>query len=505
MKESEYWDRVFARSDPWNYSGSPYEQTKYRHTLEMMPDSSIGRAAELGCAEGIFTTMVAPLVDRLLAVDISNVALDRAKARCLENRNVTFAQHDISDGMIGADYDLVICSEILYYLRDSAALERFACQVRESVKPGGHLLMTHPNMVSDDNSTTGFDFNEIGAGTIGTIFSSCPGFEFVRELRTELYRVQLFRRRDTLADHATAPARNASPREALVRSHAPLEHPSIKWGGCAVTAAEARHCWVTTDVPILMYHRIADEGPDGLAPYRLSPQSFERQLAWLQRQGFHGIDLVEFCYLLFARKVRNIPGKPIVLTFDDAYADFYSQAWPLLRHYGFSATVFVPTNYVGGHADWDASYGPPAPIMSWEQIAELQSSGIQFGSHSCSHVRVADLPKPALLEDAIRSRQVLASKLGADVPGYCYPYAYADPDSRRVMAEAGYRFAVCGTGDDPVGQNDPFYIRRIEIFGSDTMDQFIAKLPKVRPSDKNAQQAYAQLRLKRDRATYMGI
>ena len=92
--------------------------------------------------------------------------------------NVSFAQHDISQGMIGANYDLVVCSEILYYLRDCAAIEHFSRQVCNSMKPGGHLLMTHANMVSDDKSATGFDFHEIGAKGIGTIFLSCAELNF---------------------------------------------------------------------------------------------------------------------------------------------------------------------------------------------------------------------------------------------------------------------------------------------------------------------------------------
>src|SRR5262249_60699373 len=81
LNEREYWNAIFAKEDPWNYA-SCYEQTKYRHTLELMPEPPIGRAIELGCAEGMFTEMLAPRVDHLLAVDISDVALERARAQC---------------------------------------------------------------------------------------------------------------------------------------------------------------------------------------------------------------------------------------------------------------------------------------------------------------------------------------------------------------------------------------------------------------------------------------
>src|SRR5262249_44823446 len=255
-----------------------------------------------------FTQMLAACVDRLLAIDISDVALERARTRCASNDNVSFAQHDISEGMIGANYDLVICSDILYYLRDCAAIEHFSRQVCNSMKPGGHLLMTHPNMVSDDKSATGFDFHEIGAKGIGTIFSSCAELEFLRELRTELYRVQLFRRAVAGPSADISEVRAAKfPREILLRKNVDFEHPTIKRGGCVVTAAEAKHCWVTREVPILMYHRIANDGPAALAPYRIAPQAFERQLAWLQRHGFHSMSLDDYFKLWFVQDNRKIP------------------------------------------------------------------------------------------------------------------------------------------------------------------------------------------------------
>lgn len=503
MEEQEYWNRVFSTPDPWNYE-SEYEQRKYRHTLELIPEGTLAKAIELGCAEGIFTAMLAERVDHLAAVDLSDNALARATDRCAEHAHVTFAVHDIVDGIPGADFDLIVCSEILYYLRDRSAVERFASQAHDALTPGGHVLMAHANMVSDDRSETGFDFNEIGARTIGEVFSTHRGLEFERELRTELYRVQLFRRVEARTDSHDAPGRaRGEPREVLVRRHADFELPSIKWGGCIVTAAEARHCWQSNLVPILMYHRIADEGPEGLEPYRVPSHKFERQLAWLQRHGYHGLTLDQYYRLRFEQNTRSISGKPVVLSFDDAYCDFYSSAWPLLRRYGFSATVFVPVDFVGRTAEWDRDFGPPATIMSWDQLAEVSAAGVQIGSHGFGHRRLWEMDKPAVLEDSVRSRQELSKRLGDEVSGYCYPYAAADRGSREMVEQAGYKYAVCGRGGNPPDWNDPFYIPRIEIFGDDSIDDFIAKLPTPQPASQEQIARYYELRARRDRATYM--
>jgi peptidoglycan/xylan/chitin deacetylase (PgdA/CDA1 family) len=231
---------------------------------------------------------------------------------------------------------------------------------------------------------------------------------------------------------------------------------------------------------------------------------FERQLAWLQRHGYHGLNADAFYHLWFTKKVRPIPGKPVVLTFDDAYADFYESAWPLLRRYGFTATVFVPTDYIGGSASWDSGYGPPARIMSWEQIIELHSKGIQFGSHGCRHKPLPELTRSEALDDCVESRRVLQDKLGTEIAGYCYPYAFADAMTKGLVDEAGYRFAVGGRGGKSPDRNNPFYIPRIEIFGGDTMDRFIDKLPAPSPTDPSEQSRYRELLAKRARALYMG-
>jgi len=504
LEERDYWDAVFSREDPWDYSNA-YEQQKYRHTLDMMPAESLVSVLEVGCAEGLFTKMLAEKAGDILAVDVSERALSRATKRCTGLENVRFAQHDIAQGLPGGDFDLVICSEILYYLRDRYAVEAFAGQVRQALPLGGYLLMTHANMVSDDRTQTGFDFNEIGAMFIGETFASEPGLEFIRELRTELYRVQLFRRVAVPEKPSSLPlTRDPRPPREILQKDATFEHSAIKRGGCVVTAAEARHCWITKEIPVLMYHRVASSGPAALAPYRVNPERFERQLAYLQRYGYNSLDLNEYYDSCFKQDSQCTPGKPFVLTFDDAYLDFYETAWPLIRKYGFCATVFVPVDFVGDRANWDSEFGEPAKIMDWDQIAELHAQGVRFGSHSCGHRRLSELSEDEVYQDAKRSKDTLEQKLGVEIMDYCYPYAAASKQMQQVIASVGYKSAVCGTGGNPPDRKNPFYIPRIEVFGNDNMDELIEKLPEPEPAPAEQRKRYERLRAVRDRATYMG-
>ncbi|MFC1701318.1 polysaccharide deacetylase family protein [Pseudomonadota bacterium] len=504
VKEKNYWDSVFSNEDPWDYSSS-YEMKKYSHTLEMIPEESLSRVLELGCAEGLFTKMLAAKAGSILAVDISDNALVRARIRCADQENVFFNQHDIAEGIPKGGFDLIICSELLYYLRDRFAVEVFAMKIKEALPVGGHLLMTHANMVSDDRSQTGFDFNEIGAKFIGEIFSSEPDLEFIKELRTELYRVQLFRR----TKESSKPIELGEvriphhPREVTQRDVS-FNHPAIKRGGCVVTAAEARHCWVSAEIPVLMYHRVADNGPEKLAPYRIDPELFEQQLAYLQRYGYHDATIDEVNKLWLDSELQFTPGKPVVFTFDDAYLDFYDNAWPLLKKYGFNAMVFVPVDFVNGYADWDSEFGEPAKIMNWDQIKELHKQGVRFGSHSCCHRRLAEMSENEIYEDAKRSKDILKQKLGVEVLDYCYPYAAASKKIQQTIASAGYRSAVGGTGGNPADKQNILYIPRIEIFGSDSMDEFIAKLPAPSLAPLSQRIEYHRLHALRDRSTYMG-
>jgi peptidoglycan/xylan/chitin deacetylase (PgdA/CDA1 family) len=141
--------------------------------------------------------------------------------------------------------------------------------------------------------------------------------------------------------------------------------------------------------------------------------------------------------------------------------------------------------------------------MSWGQIIELNGRGIEFGSHGCSHMILSELSKADVLKDMIHSRAILNDKLGIDISGYSYPYTSVDQDARRMVEQAGYKFAVGGRGGKPPRREDPFYIPRIEISGSESMEDFIEKLPRPLPADEAARSKYLELRSRRDRATYM--
>jgi peptidoglycan/xylan/chitin deacetylase (PgdA/CDA1 family)/glycosyltransferase involved in cell wall biosynthesis len=497
-----FWDQLYAIEDPWNYRCA-YEQQKYARTLEIMPASPIDRALEIGCAEGLFSEMLAPRVGSLLSVDISERALERARARCRRQPNVNFECRDVFADPPAGPFQLITCSEVLYYCEDMFALKKFAAKIVQALAPNGCLVMANANSVSDDRTTTGFDFSEIGAVFMGRIFAELPELEFIRELRTPCYRIQVFRRRTASEGDALTVEQRRLPRE-VIETTTTFSHPQLKWNGCVVTDAESRFLHQTPDAPILMYHRIAVDGPADLAPYRLDPAIFEQHLSHLQRYGYISVSPDEIWRLNAEPGKEPKPGKLVCLTFDDGYQDFADVAWPLLRRYGFTATVFLATDHVGGRSEWDSEYGEPAPLMDWETVQRLSWEGVSFGSHSCSHPALISLSREALTREVEESRRVLQAKIGTPLQGFCYPYT--DHDSRVIEAVrvAGYDYALAGDKPEDEPRN-AYALPRIEVRGDADLDTFVELLPPPSPSSPERQAEYRRLRSLRHCSTYWDV
>src|ERR671930_271081 len=121
--DRNYFEGLFAtRTCPWDYT-TDYEKTKYRQTLELLPRRRFRRALELGCAEGHFTIQLAPRVEKLIAADISVIALKRVAARCAGCRNISFEHIDLTREALPERLDLIVCSEMLYYVGEIEQLQ----------------------------------------------------------------------------------------------------------------------------------------------------------------------------------------------------------------------------------------------------------------------------------------------------------------------------------------------------------------------------------------------
>ncbi|HEX4729783.1 MAG TPA: SAM-dependent methyltransferase [Solirubrobacterales bacterium] len=156
----EHFERLARGSeDPWDYATSEYEQGKYRQTLDYLPKRT-GRTLELGCSVGVFTAMLAPRCERLVAVDFSPTALERARERLRGAENVELLCRRLPEEMPDGPFDTIVCAEVLYYW--SADLVREGLRrIEAALAPGGTLLAVHWRQADPRRELTGDDVHAI--------------------------------------------------------------------------------------------------------------------------------------------------------------------------------------------------------------------------------------------------------------------------------------------------------------------------------------------------------
>ncbi len=244
-------------------------------------------------------------------------------------------------------------------------------------------------------------------------------------------------------------------------------------------------------IPILMYHSISDEPENGIHPYyriNTSPKRFAEHMQFLHDNYYKVIDLSEAVRLISAESSgspnpptfhpSNIPQKKVVLTFDDGYKDFYTQAFPVLYQYNFTSTVFLPTAFIGGRKP-----GLREKLhLSWSEIKELQQKGIVFGSHTVTHRQLQDLDKKEVVLEIKNSKEVIEERIGNEVRSFSYPYRFPSQENgfiqilRSILSEVDYQNGV----NTEVGVNgkgeDRFFLKRLPVNSSDDIRFFQSKL-----------------------------
>lgn len=217
-------------------------------------------------------------------------------------------------------------------------------------------------------------------------------------------------------------------------------------------------------IPILMYHYVGNN-PNPTDHQRdilsITPDKLDQQLAWLAQNGYTPITL-DTLYGLFAKK--ETIKKPIVLTFDDGYIDFYVNAFQILRKYNFRAVSFIPTGLMG------TSY-----YMSWDQIKEIKNSGlVSFQAHTVNHLSLPTLSYSDKLYQLVTSKKTLEQQLGTTINFIAYPYGASDPDTWRAALAAGF---VGGAGTWYGKATGPgINMPRIRITGTISLGDFIQKV-----------------------------
>lgn len=223
-----------------------------------------------------------------------------------------------------------------------------------------------------------------------------------------------------------------------------------------------------TRVPILMYHSISDRPNAATAALAVRTGDFAEQLAYLSDSGFTPLTATE---LAGALNKNRVPPKPIVITFDDGYADFHRNALPVLERLRFPATVFLTSGWVAD-AGQEAAGRPLDAMLSWSQARECAQSGVEIGGHSHSHPQLDQLPDAALRDELRRNKALLEERIGAPVATMAYPYGYSSPRVRREVYKAGYFAAYAVNNAIAADGHDMLAIPRLTVARHTSLARF---------------------------------
>lgn len=201
-------------------------------------------------------------------------------------------------------------------------------------------------------------------------------------------------------------------------------------------------------IPILMYHYIVDPRQAPNAKGRdlsVSPATFARQLDWLQSHGYHAVSF---------RDLRKdaLPEKAVIVTFDDGYKDAHDAALPLLRQRGMTATFYIVTGFLGKPG-----------YMSWDDVRELQRSGMDIGGHTVTHRQLTGLGPQERRREIVQCVDTLQSTLHLVVDSFAYPFGKFNRETEAILREAAIPYAVStreGTAD---GRDNPLALPRLRM------------------------------------------
>jgi peptidoglycan/xylan/chitin deacetylase (PgdA/CDA1 family) len=226
-------------------------------------------------------------------------------------------------------------------------------------------------------------------------------------------------------------------------------------------------------VPILEYHyvRVNPDPADRLG-FNLSvtPDDFQAQMDWLAANLFHPVTIADL--RSYFQSGTALPSRPVVLTFDDGYADFYSTAFPILEAHDFKSVAYVVPGFLNR-----GSY------MNAGQVAELSRTGlVEIASHTMTHVNLVAASPADLAMQVGQSKSMLEGIVGHPVVDFCYPAGAFNSSVESALAAAGYQTATTEVWGTAHSWSDALAWSRIRVGGGENLADFAASLGTPEPA-----------------------
>ena len=221
-------------------------------------------------------------------------------------------------------------------------------------------------------------------------------------------------------------------------------------------------------VPVLNYHHFLEDCDSLLC---IPPDVFDKQMKYLKENGYRTVTMEDLSGFLQYRQA--LPRKSLMITIDDGYRSAYDIAYPILKRYGFTATLFIYTDYVG----------VSGKAITWDQLRELSADGFQVGSHTISHSDLTMKKEGESEEDylvrinkeLIDSKQIIDMKLTQDTTSIAFPFGRYDESILSLAEQAGYELGFSVEGGGNPFFSDALCLRRAQILKKD-LESFVTKL-----------------------------
>lgn len=205
-------------------------------------------------------------------------------------------------------------------------------------------------------------------------------------------------------------------------------------------------------IPVLMYHyieNVKDKGDKIRISLNIPPSVFELQLKTLVDAGYTFLTPSDMADILDG--IKTMPDKPIVLTFDDGYRDFYTDAFPILKKYNVKSSEYIVSGFLGR-----------PNYMTEAELKEISKSGIvEIGAHTVHHLALAGLPLNAVKNEIEQSKIQIESITGQSVTTFAYPYGFFDINTVQIAKKEGFRTALSTIPGSELGNYNRFYVNRI--------------------------------------------
>ena len=209
--------------------------------------------------------------------------------------------------------------------------------------------------------------------------------------------------------------------------------------------------------PILMYHSISY----GKGTFFVTPENLAKQMEYIKRNGYEVITLDELVSSI--KDKRRLKRNKVVITIDDGYEDNFIYGYPVFKKFGFPATIFIATDFIGNKKGF----------LNWDEVRTMSGNNISFGGHTKTHFYLGDLKDDKIAWDEIAgSKKAIEQEIHVPVNNFCYPIGGFNARIKEIVKEAGYKSASTTNRGFSRFNSDIYEIKRIKVTNSDMNNPF---------------------------------